>query len=170
MNDKERNTFRPDADNLDAVFSDCCCHGGNRDLQFEACTFERCDFSRAQFVGGAFVDCRFADSDLTMTEFTDSTFNGVVFERCRLRGVDWTSISDSLLSLEFHGCVLDYGSFDGLKLKRTPFRKCSAVEATFDEADLRESDFNGSTLTKASFARPTFARPTSGIRKALLWI
>ncbi len=143
--------FNPSEDNLDAAFADCRASGAFRDLQFENCVFSRCDFSQARLENAGFVDCRFVDSDLTMADLPDSTFNGVVFERCRLRGIDWTRISSGLLTLEFHECVLDYANFEGLKLKKTPFVKCSLVETSFDSATLQESVFSGSKLAKASF-------------------
>lgn len=152
------NPFLPSTDNLDITFSHCRTHGCYRDLQFEDCLFEHCDFAKARFESLAFVDCRFIDCDLTMIDIPDSTFNGVVFERCRLRGVDWTKVSSGLLSLEFHECVLDYGNFEDMKLKKTPFVKCSVVESTFDRAELRESDFSGSKLTKATFANADLSR------------
>ena len=86
-----------------------------------------------------------------MAALTQSIFNGVVFERCRLRGIDWTRINTGLLSIEFHECVLDFGNFEGLKMKKTPFLKCSIEEATFDGADLREAEFSGSKLTRSTF-------------------
>jgi len=151
MDEQDTRQFNPLADNLDAVFADCRATGSFRDLQFENCVFERCDFGRASLENLAFVDCRFLDSDLTMTDLPDSTFNGAVFERCRLRGIDWTRISAALLTVEFHECVLDYANFEGMKLKKTPFLKCSLMEASFERADLRESVFTGSRFTKTSF-------------------
>lgn len=151
MDEQDARQFNPLADNLDGVFANCRSSEAFRDLQFEGCVFDACDFTKAAFASSAFVDCRFSDCDLTMAEFPDTAFNGAVFERCRLRGVDWTQVCAGLLSLEFHGCILDYGNFEGMKLKKTPFLKCSAVQTTFDRADLREAVFSGSKLTKAAF-------------------
>jgi len=159
MSDAVRKLFQPDDDNVDRVFPDCKIDAPLRDLRFEACHFDRCDFERARFENVSFVDCRWVDSELSMAELTQSAFHGAVFERCRLRGVDWTRINTGLLSIEFHECVLDFGNFEGLKLKKTPFRRCSIVEATFDGADLREAEFSGSKLTRSTFAH-------SDLRKA----
>ncbi len=141
MDEQDARQFNPLADNLDGAFANCRSSEAFRDLQFEGCVFDACDFTKAAFASSAFVDCRFSDCDLTMAEFPDTAFNGAVFERCRLRGVDWTQVSAGLLSLEFHGCILDYGNFEGMKLKKTPFLKCSAVETTFANSDLRKADF-----------------------------
>ncbi len=149
----------PGDDNLDVEYIGCQSSDAFQNLQFEACVFRDCQFENAQFQEVSFVDCRFVDSDLSMVDFTQSVFNGAVFEKCRLRGVDWTRVSAGLLSLEFEECVLDYGAFDGMKLKKTSFRKCSGREATFDGADLRESDFGEANLDRASFVN-------SDLRKA----
>jgi len=117
MSNNPEKRFNPSGDDLDVVFSDCMSPEQHRNLEFESCAFERCDFAKGGLIGCALVDCRFSDSELTMINFAGSTLNGVVFERCRLRGVDWTGLSDSLLSVEFHECILDFGNFDNLKLK-----------------------------------------------------
>ncbi len=145
-------SFLPQEDNLDIGFTEAHSNATFQDLHFEACSFQRCDFTKARFENVSFIDCRFTDCDLTMTELPDSTLNGVVFEECRLRGIDWTRISQGLLSLEFHDCVLDYGNFEEMKLKKTTFTNGSAEEASFDRADLREADFSGARLTRATFA------------------
>jgi fluoroquinolone resistance protein len=159
MSDAALTPFLPEDYNEDIDFTDCRSVGPFRDLRFEVCTFTRCHFERARFENVSFIDCRWVDSELSMAELNQTAFNGVIFERCRLRGIDWTRINAGLLSMEFHECVLDFGNFEGLKLKKTPFLKCSIEEATFDGADLREVVFSGSKLTRATFAR-------SDLRKA----
>ncbi len=146
------NDFAPAEYNVDREYVDGTSRGPFRGLRFEACSFARCDFEQAQFENVSFIDCRFVDSDLSLSDPDQVVFNGVVFERCRLRGVDWTRINAALLTWEFHECVLDYGNFENMKLKKSSFLRCSAIEASFDRADLREADFTGSKLTRATFA------------------
>ncbi|MFT5469359.1 MAG: fluoroquinolone resistance protein [Verrucomicrobiales bacterium] len=159
MNDATSSPFQPAADNVDQDYVDKKGTGPFRNLCFEACTFTRCHFERARFENVSFVDCRCVDSEFSMAELTETVFNGVVFDRCRMRGIDWTRINAGLLSIEFHECVLDFGNFEGLNLKKTPFLKCLIEEATFDGADLREAAFSNSKLTRSTFAH-------SDLRKA----
>lgn len=159
MSANDRKPFRPDEYNEDVAYVDCGSAGPFRDLKFEACSFVRCNFEKARFENVSFIDCRVIDSDLSMAELTQTAFNGVVFERCRIRGVDWTRINAVLVAWEFHECVLDFGNFEGMKLIKSRFLKCSIEEAAFNGADLREADFTGSKLTRATFAN-------SDLRKA----
>lgn len=159
MSDSGRNSFHPDEYNEEIDYVDCRATGPIRDLKFEACSFTRCNFEKARFENVSFIDCRLVDCDLSLADLTQTAFNGVVFERCRIRGVDWTRINAVLVSWEFHECVLDFGNFEGMKLIKSRFLKCSIEEATFDGADLREADFTGSKLTRATFAN-------SDLRKA----
>lgn len=143
--------FAPDEHNVDETYASCTGVGPFRDLQFEVCEFRECNFENAKFENISFIDCQITDTDLSLAEVYQCVFNGVIFERCRLRGVDWTRINASLLSLEFNECVLDYGNFENLRLKKSAFRKCSIHEASFDRADLRQADFTGSNLDRTTF-------------------
>jgi fluoroquinolone resistance protein len=152
MSESAGKPFAPDEYNVDVEYVGCAGSAPLRDLQLEACSFTDCSFENAVLENVSFVDCRFTDTDLSLADVTQCIFNGVVFERCRLRGIDWTRINAGLLSWEFHECVLDYGNFEDMKLKKISFRKCSVIEATFDRADLRGAEFSGSKLTRSTFA------------------
>jgi fluoroquinolone resistance protein len=67
-------------------------------------------------------------------------------------GIDWTD-AGAYPDLCFADCNLDYCSFTSIRVRKTPFVRCSLVEANFVDADLTEARFDGCRLTGARFER-----------------
>lgn len=125
---------------------------------FSDCSFVRCDFSETSLHTCRFIKCRFDDCSMKMTSLKDSTFSMVTFAQCHLMGVDWSlgnwaDLSAKVSPIQFEGCMLQYGIFFGLKLKKISFKGCDAREVNFAETDLSGADFTGTDLAGATFLR-----------------
>jgi len=139
-------------------------------VDFTDCLFDHCVFTECAFARCSFTDCRFVHCDLSIASFVGTRFTDVRFASCKLIGIDWAKAGDSRLSklslaVGFDNCLLNYGSFFGLALRRVRLAGCIAREADFRDADLTEAvctgtDFTGSkflhtNLTKANFTGAT---------------
>lgn len=133
---------------------------------FDGCTFRDCDCSDAVFSKCKFVDCQFIACNLSLAKVPHSKFVDVVFEACKLVGVDWTRAAWSSLALAspltFRQCILNDSSFfrlhlpemvmDTCKAHDVDFRECNLTEADFTYTDFTNSLFNKTNLTRANFA------------------
>ena len=123
--------------------------------EFEECTFINCDFSDARLSRCIFDRCRFVKCNMGVVKVDGSRFSEVVFEACKLSGVDWTKAlySDILVSAPFTflNSVLDYSSFYGLKLQELVIRECRVHDADFRESDLSLADFRETDFADSLF-------------------
>lgn len=129
-----------------------------RGAVFSECKFVRCDFSEADMQSCRFIKCEFDDCTMKMAKVEDCTFSMAHFIQCNLLGIDWTLCnwsepSSKMSVLEFETCVLQYGIFFALKLRKAKFKACNAQEVNFSEADLTEADFTGTDLAGATFLK-----------------
>ena len=129
--------------------------------EFEECTFINCDFSDARLRRCIFDRCRFIKCSMGVMKVDGSRFSDVLFEECKLTGIDWTkaAYSDIMLGspFTFLNSVLDYSSFYGLTLQELVMRECRVKDADFREsdlsrADLRESDFSDSLFRNTNLS------------------
>lgn len=122
--------------------------------EFEDCTFIKCDFSHSSFKKCKFEYCHFSHCNLSLMQVLDSQFSGVVFEDCKIIGVDWTVASWTALTLrapKFKNSVLNDSSFWGLKLESIMINGCEARDVDFREANLQEADMQDTDFTRALF-------------------
>lgn len=98
-----------------------------------------------------FVDHRFEGKDLSLTKFKGARLQNVVFENCKLMGVNFSLVDPLLFSVQFKNCLLDMANFSGLDLKKTPFINCLIRDASFFESNLSDADFSGSNLLGTTF-------------------
>jgi len=132
---------------------------------FEGCTFNKCDFSEAMFKRCKFIECHFIKCNLSVAKVGNSRFSDVVFEECKMVGVDWTTANWSSLALgspiKMHKCIINDSSFFGLDMKGMVLEECKAhdvdfregnfTEANFSHTDFANSLFNKTNLTGANF-------------------
>ncbi|WP_394973962.1 pentapeptide repeat-containing protein [uncultured Croceitalea sp.] len=119
--------------------------------EYEECTFERCKFQNGFLDNQHFMECEFLACDLSNTNIKHSIFNTITFRECKLLGLRFEDLNDSLLSFQFHNCQMDFASFFQLKIKNTVFKDCTLLETDFTETDLTGAIFSGSNLEKAIF-------------------
>jgi len=133
---------------------------------FDSCEFMACDFSNAIFSSCEFIDCSFEKCNLNSLSLNNSKFSDVVFNECKMLGVDWTKAywRDLALgsALKFNQCMINSSSFYGLNQTEIEIKACRAHDvdfreadfskANFKETDLSNSLFSNTNLTKAKFA------------------
>jgi fluoroquinolone resistance protein len=139
---------------------------------FDDETFDGFDLARADLSDKVFAGCRFRNvklpesrwrrarlegcvlegCDLTRLAPAELALRGVQFTRCKMMGIDWTSVG-AYPDLSFADCNLDYCSFTSVRVRKIPFVRCSLVEANFVDADLTEARFDTCRLTGARFER-----------------
>jgi uncharacterized protein YjbI with pentapeptide repeats len=86
-----------------------------------------------------------------MAKFAASQLKNAIFSRCKILGVNFGDCSDSLFSVSFDSCILDYTSFAGKKLVKTLFKNSSLKNADLSECDLTASVFLNCDLDSAVF-------------------
>lgn len=116
------------------------------------CVFERCKLSEAQLARCALESCKLIDCDLTQIVLAGTSLRGVVFERCKLLGVDFSVLSDNP-DVTFEGCMLRYAAFSDMNLRGVRFVDCDLQDAQLTDCALVNADFPGSDLTGATFSR-----------------
>jgi len=119
---------------------------------FEGCTFRNVKLAESRWGRARLEDCLLEECDLTRLAPAEMALRGVQFNRCKLMGIDWTGVRD-YPDLSFADCNLDYCSFTSIRVRKTPFVRCSLVEANFIDADLTEARFDSCRLTGARFER-----------------
>jgi fluoroquinolone resistance protein len=123
--------------------------------EFANCTFNNCDLSNRSFnsgiFSGIFIDCVFDSSNLAMAKLLACQLNNVTFKTSKLLGVNFADCEDSLFTVAFQGCILDYCSFVKKKMIKTSFSDCSMKNTDFTECDLTEALFSNSNLMHAVF-------------------
>ncbi|GAB6012879.1 pentapeptide repeat-containing protein [Viscerimonas tarda] len=120
---------------------------------FEYCRLVKCNLSGIVLNGGRFVDCELVDCNLSMSRFAETQLSNVSFDNCKLLGCNFSGVSAFLFDVKFKKCILDYASFEKLKMPKTPFIDCSMKGADFSNADLSSSEFIRTDLTDAVFGR-----------------
>lgn len=136
------------------------------DKVFDGCTFRECDFSETVFHKCKFIDCQFVMCNLSVCKVLYSKFSDVVFDECKMVGVDWTQAAWSSLALSspltFRQCILNDSSFYRLVLTELVMQECKVHDADFREcnltdADLSHTDFAHSLFHKTNLTRANFA-------------
>jgi uncharacterized protein YjbI with pentapeptide repeats len=125
---------------------------------FESCRFEHCSFTETQFKKCKFHNCAFSRCDLNLAQVEESAFSQVVFDDCKLVGINWVKAAwgkyDALLkrkAVDFKRCVLNYSVFMGLNLNGSMFQHCVAKEVDFSDALLRQADCTYTDFTGSRF-------------------
>ena len=123
-----------------------------RNREFYKCKFINCNFNKSDLREVYFEDCCFINSDLSMANVSDVGFRNVIFDGCKMLGVDFSVCSKFAASFAFNDCIMNYCCFISLKLKRTVFKKCSLKEVDFSFSDLSAAVFDCCNLEIATFS------------------
>lgn len=123
-----------------------------RNREFFKCKFISCIFVKSDLRGNSFEECTFQDCNFSMTEIEGTGFRNASFIGSKILGIDFTRCNNFAFSFRFENCIMDYCTFFGTKLDKTPFEKCSLKEVDFTEANLSSSLFTDSDLTGALFS------------------
>lgn len=138
-----------------ASFTDLLLDGATvREKEFEACAFAGCSLREARLNECRFIDCTFSNCDLTASSVTDTAFRGVTFTSSKLVGIGWDRAECSLgFGVRFEDCILDLGSFSGMRLSDVEFVNCRAHEMSFDSATFKGVTIRDTDLSRSDFSR-----------------
>lgn len=131
---------------------------------FERCVFRNCSFSQSSFVGCNFTDCQFYGCDLSLLKLDNSIVSGVAFCDCKLVGIKWYKTSSVFgFRADFKECILDYGNFSEMNLKKLSFEKCQCREVYFNQCDLTlasfcQADLLGTSFTNCNLEKSNFQK------------
>jgi fluoroquinolone resistance protein len=129
------------------------CHG----LTFEDCRFQECNFSETQFEDCRFTGCLLEGCNLSVCRLDRCRFSDAHFDGCKLVGIDWTTAQWPSIALaapvHFRNCILNDGSFFGLRLPELTLEACKV-----HQVDFREGDFSGSRFCFSEFRGALFTR------------
>ena len=88
---------------------------------------------------------------LAMQKLTETGFQNISFDNCKLIGLRFDSCNSFLFTVNFQSCRLDFSSFYKVDLKRSNFQDCSLVEVDFANANLNKLVLKKCNLTNAIF-------------------
>ncbi len=130
--------------------------------EFHDCIFRDCTFTEAELKHCRFVGCQFVTCDLSLAQLDGSVVSAVVFEQCRLLGVNWAALNWMAPTLgfafSFKECALSHGTFIGLALPKLQMIDCTATDVDFREANLSGASFKGSDLAKSLFQQTNLTK------------
>ena len=125
------------------------------DCVFEACQFKHCNFHAATLQKCTFIDCEFSACDLSMMQIPQTQWRGVVFESCKMLGLNWTQAHWPQVALtspvQFYQCNLSQSTFFGLSLVELVMENCVLHEVDYREAELSRANFSKSDLRHSLF-------------------
>jgi fluoroquinolone resistance protein len=117
---------------------------------FSGCTFRNLKLAESRWDGARLEDCVFDDCDLTRLLPGKLALRGVEFRRCKMMGIEWAGLAPHP-DMRFSDCNLRYCSFIALRAGKTPFVRCTLLEASFVDMDLAGSAFDDCQLDGARF-------------------
>jgi uncharacterized protein YjbI with pentapeptide repeats len=138
--------------------------------EFDGCTFKGCNFNEAIFTQCKFIDCHFIECNLSVAKIPQSRFSDVVFEGCKLTGIDWCKANWSSLVLyspiKMYQCIINDSSFLGLSLKEIVIEECKAHDVDFRKANLSDAnltytDFSNSIFGRTNLTNANFAEASN---------
>ncbi|MCP3103395.1 pentapeptide repeat-containing protein [Myxococcus sp. K15C18031901] len=142
------------------TFSDLLLDGADLGgKEFYRCTFRNVQLQSSRWKESQLEDCVFEGCNLTRSNVLALRLRGARFEGSKLMGIDWTGVASNP-EMHFEECGLQYDSFVGFSLRKTPFLRCVCKEANFFDMDLTESDFSETDLTGSNFRGCTLTRVT----------
>ena len=122
-----------------------------RGREFENCSFRFCDFSNSNFSHNRFTNCQFIGCNLALMKLNHATLDNVVFQDCKVIGLNFSECAAFLFTVRFENSLLDYASFMNRKMPKTLFRNSSLKHAVFTNALLGQSVFDNTDLQGAIF-------------------
>lgn len=126
--------------------------------EFESCLFESCDFSQCNFIAVTFIDCKFLNCIFDGAKINHVALRTVVFQKCRIRDVNFAMCDKLIFEIHFKDCILDFSKFYALKLKGITFTNSSLIAVDFMNANLSESHFDNCDLYRSEFSKANLSK------------
>ena len=127
------------------------------EIEFEECQFTNCTFIDCEFKKCKFLNCTFTDSLLSAINLSWSTINEMVFNQCKVIGIDWIK-TQQIRDLQFINSEINYSNFSMLRIPNTKFTDCVAKEVDFTETDLQGSNFQKTDLENSIFNKTNLTK------------
>lgn len=106
--------------------------------EYEYCIFRGCDLSNCDLSQSRFLDTEFIDCNLSNAVISNTSFQQVVFNNCKLLGLQFDQCSGFGFAASFNNCQLNHSTFYKMKLSGSGFTNCSLVETDFTDAELKK--------------------------------
>lgn len=119
--------------------------------EYEICTFINCNFSAADLSDISFSECEFIGCNLSNAMLSLTSFKDIKFKQSKLLGLHFENCNPFLFAVNFEDCILNFSSFNKLRLKNTKFKNCTLQEVDFADADLNNAIFENCDLNGAVF-------------------
>lgn len=107
------------------------------DKDYYLTEFRNCSFSSIAMTD--FSKCKFVGCDLSNCTVSGSNLQEVLFTDCKLIGILINEINDFGFSIDCINCVLDYCTFDTIRLNTSMFKDCRMQGASFKKTDLSKT-------------------------------
>ncbi len=127
---------------------------------FYKCNFINCDFTDLSF-NGILDRCTFNNCNLTLTSFKHAKLQDVLFDNCKLLGINFNDSDKLGLKVRFKACLIRSCNLNYLELKNTDYIDCIIIETDFVGANLSNCNFmntefkgvmfHNTNLSKADF-------------------
>jgi len=129
----------------------------NRDeiigIEFIDCNIEKVNLFEVKLTDCIFTNCTFSNVNLAMSKLYDTQLNKVRFELCKIMGVNFSHCRKFLFEVNFYNCILDFCSFENMKMQNTEFIDCSMKGVDMAGANLEKSKFMNVDFEDAIFLR-----------------
>ena len=99
------------------------------------------------------IDVLLITSNFKGVNFSGSTMNNIIFDRCTINHCSFQDITSNLL--KFNRCVIDNCNFSYAKLVGVEFRECQFTNPIWTNTDLTNAFFTNSPLKGLNFEEAT---------------
>ncbi|MCP4869106.1 MAG: pentapeptide repeat-containing protein [Proteobacteria bacterium] len=145
-------TLAPDSFHEAKSFDGLDLRGGRLErVELLDCVISDSQLSEATLDSCSFEDVTFRRCDLSVVQLGGTAFRGVKFDECKLTGLDWSRAQDLTFEVSFHDCVLDFSSFQGVRLRKLRIEGGRAHNVIFADSDLRAARLGYVDLAGAQF-------------------
>lgn len=123
-----------------------------KETDFIDCTIENCNLFERDLSQLNFTNCTFSGSDLSMSKLINTQLNNITFKNCKIMGVDFSKCTGFLFEVNFYDCIIDFCSFENLKMQSTVFKNTSMKGVDLTGVNLQKSSFLNTDLLDARFS------------------
>lgn len=129
--------------------------------EYFECSFLGCEFIEKKFNHKKFFNCLFERCALTGVQLEKARLQQVVFKESKLMGIDFTLCDPTFLKLQFQKCLLRGCNFTEMNLKEISFedcvvKECHFVQCNLEKANFRRANLEGTLFHKANLAKANF--------------
>ena len=119
--------------------------------RFSNCVFAGCDFTDADLAQAVFERCRFEDCNLSNPSIERAAFDSVVFDGCKLVGLQFRLVNQFAFAVAFHRSTLRACVFDGVRMQKTRVSDCELIDCSLIASDFRGTSFENTRFRGTRF-------------------